>query len=123
EVLQIMANVAVIAVGNWIFSAFLGFIQQSPESFFQFFGFTLAVGIFPVSIHVLLRQNAWQRKYLRQSDRLNSLLKNPSVTPSDVQSIVQLRDENDRVVLEIPASDLIAIESADNYVKVYYLNS
>lgn len=123
EVLQIMANVAIIAIGNWIFSAFLGFIQPSPESFFLFFGFTLAVGIFPVSIHVLLRQNAWQRKYLRQSDRLNSRLKNQAVTPSVAQSIVQLRDENDKVALEIPASDLIAIESADNYVKVYYVNS
>ena len=123
EVLQIMANVAIIAIGNWVFSAFLGFIQPSPESFFLFFGFTLAVGIFPVSIHVLLRQNAWQRKYLRQSDRLNSLLKNPSEKPSITQAIVQLRDENDKIALEIPASDLIAIESADNYVKVYYLNS
>ncbi len=123
EVLQIMANIAIIAIGNWIFSAFLGFIQPSPESFFLFFGFTLAVGIFPVSVHVLLRQNAWQRKYLRQSDQLNSRLQKQPVTTPAEQPMVQLRDENDRVALEIPSGDLVAVESADNYVKVHFFNN
>lgn len=122
EVLQIMANIAIITTGNWIFSAFLGFAEPTAQSFLVYFGFTLAIGVFPVSMHVLWRQNVWQRKYLRQSDELNSLLQNPSENTNAQQPLIQLRDENSRIVLDILPADLIAIESADNYVKVHYLH-
>jgi len=120
EIVQTMANIVLIAVGNWIYSWALGFFDASWYTFIVFLGFTIAVGIIPVSIQVLIRQNSYQRKYSKSSDAINLQIAERTADAHDSRTI-QISDENGKIVLETFPEKIIAAESADNYVKIYSL--
>ncbi len=128
EIAQTMGNIVLIAAGNLGFSVYMGFIDLSAKAFFVFLGFTIAVGLFPVVIGVLLRQNAYQRKYQSQSDKLNEHLaeasrhksSNTQTQPPEARTEVEIRDEYGKPVARLHPADLVAAESADNYVKLYH---
>ncbi len=121
EIAQTMINVLLIALANWIYSAVLGFFEPQIESLLLFLGFTAAIGVFPVSIQVLIRQNAYHRKYSLSSSALNDQLDARDSSPSKPSEFIDLIDENGKSGLRLKPDQLIAIESADNYVKVYHL--
>ncbi|MCA1751378.1 MAG: LytTR family transcriptional regulator, partial [Flavobacteriales bacterium] len=109
----------------------MGFFHLSAITFLVFIGFTLVVGAFPVTVGVLLRQNAYQRQYLAQSELYNTQIdsqhadlqevsvdKNP-VPASTKTAYVKLQEEGSGKPFECPAVALLAIEAADNYVKLH----
>ncbi len=131
EIAHTMGNIVLIAVGNLGYSAYMDFFHLSARAFFIFLGFTIAVGLFPVVIGVLLRQNAYHRKYSDQSDKHNAHLAEAEAKRTEFNDLadgvlekltakLEIRDENGNVVLQLRPEDFIAAESADNYVKVYF---
>lgn len=121
EIIQTMANVVLIAVANWIFSWIMEFFHPTWWSFIVFLGFTISVGILPVSIQVLLRQNIYQSKYSQSSEQINEQLL-AKTFERDVSRMVRIVDENGKTVLESDPEKIVAAVSADNYVKIYFLN-
>lgn len=121
EIAQTMINILLIALVNWIYSASLGFFKPQLDSLLLFLGFTAAIGVFPVSVQVLIRQNAYHRKYSLSSSALNEQLDARESSPSNSSEFIELTDENGKTTLRLKPDQLIAIESADNYVKVNHL--
>jgi hypothetical protein len=117
EVMNTMAIVFLVALGNMLYSNYVGFFSLSFYMLVVFLGITLSVGIFPVLIQVLLRQNALQSKYNTASESINKGIQDSIINP-DPRAIV-LHDEDGREVLTCAVDELIAMESADNYVKIY----
>ena len=120
ELLFMFWIILTIAGANLFLTHFLYEWNLSAGSFFIFLGYTSIVGIFPITILVLL-------KYIR-------LLKKHQITALAIeQEIIQEQRSNDQEtrfikllgdyqneVLELPAQDLIYISAADNYIRAYY---
>jgi hypothetical protein len=119
EVAHTMLNIVVIALGNFLYSAALGFVPVNATVLAVFTGFTMAVGIMPATIHVLIRQNNLQKKYAAGSSALNASIDKEPLTQADEKSLTLLDDEG-REVVRCASSELLVIESMDNYVKIYY---
>lgn len=119
EVAHTMLNIAVIALGNFLYSAALGYVPMNVAVLAVFTGFTMAVGIIPVTIHVLIRQNNLQRKYAVGSSKLNEAIDRGKHTASEPETISLLDDEG-REVVRCSLSALLVIESMDNYLKIFY---
>lgn len=122
EIGQTMATILLIAAGNMLFSVWMGFFSLSATAFFVFLGFTFAVGLFPVAIGILVRQNAYHKKYMAGSAQINRRVERPLNPNAESRTEIAIRDENDRNILSIAASELLAITSADNYIKVFYIS-
>jgi hypothetical protein len=120
EISQIMVNVLLIALANWIFSAALGFFKPDFYSLLQFLVFTAMIGVFPVSIQVLLRQNNYHRRFSESSAAINSQLSGRPAPNNVSQPEIVIVDEYGKPALALGRQVFIAAESADNYVKVYY---
>lgn len=117
EILDTMIVLVLVAFGNVLYSYFIGFFRFNFEILMVFLGFTLAVGIFPVFAQVLIRQNALQKKFIAGSESINEDIEKKVV--SDDMRTVTLRDEDEKDVITCTVDQLIAMESADNYVKIY----
>lgn len=120
EITQIMANVLLIALANWVFSAALGFFKPDLYSLMQFLVFTAIIGVFPVSIQVLIRQNNYHRRFSERSTELNTQLSGRSAAQKPDHRRIVIADEFGKPALELERDALLAAESADNYVKVYF---
>ncbi len=121
EVLQTMGNVLLIAAGNALYSAWLGFYAFSAGLFLLFLGITLAVGFFPVTIMALIKQNGLDKKYRSQSAGINESISHhndAALAPKHAE--LAFCDEELRPVLTTFTQRLVAIESADNYIKIYW---
>lgn len=117
EILNTMVIILLVALGNLIYSSMIGFFRITFEMLLVFLGFTAAVGFFPVLIQVLIRQNALHKRYASGSESINEdLAKKPW---ADDGRMVTLKDEDGKEVITCMADQLIALESADNYVKIY----
>ena len=135
--LQLMASLLVIATGNLLLSAWLGFFPLTLEQYFRFVGITLAVGIFPGAASFLFAQNVLMRKYLSEAITLNRQLHapppfTPANPPKSAVSVPEaaaerkgkewlvFNDEEGRLALQLAATDLLCLAAADNYTQVYY---
>lgn len=119
ELLHTFAIVLLVATGNFLFSSYLQFFDFSFRAFVLFVGFTMAVGIFPVLIQVLLRQNIHQKRNLHKSDLLNDRIQNAGLAIPRPE-VVQIQNEEGGIELSLDPATIIAFESSDNYVSVFY---
>jgi len=118
EIIQSMGNVLLIAVGNFLLSCYLGFFPWSFHTFLLFVGFTFAIGIIPVSIQALIRQNIYHRQNARAVVGDNQIIaERQSRTPA--ASTVRISGEDGKVAFEDSASEVLAIESSGNYIEIH----
>jgi hypothetical protein len=118
EVANTLGVIFLVTLGNVIYSEQMGFFQLSFQTLIVFLGFTLAVGVFPISIQVLIRQNRLQKQYGSGSETINSGIEQKQIKKTTRS--LRLKDEEGKEALACDADDLVAFESADNYVKIYY---
>jgi len=134
EILLILTVLLFIAAGNLFYGRLLGIMPLSVNAYVMVFAFTLAVGIFPVSIHVVLRHNQLLKFTLQQTEALNLQLQQqhqPADTAkhfeNDLQpaaeilpAALQFIAENEKDTFRISADQLLYIESADNYSNIVF---
>jgi hypothetical protein len=136
-------NFGTVAVGNFLFTAALGYADFSGLNLFYFVLVTLAVGIIPVTGFVLLDYLRLMRLHLKEAQRLTALIPHPAVHANSVEmappasadkeatiptseltrQLISLTEENGREALRLPASDLLALLTADNYVEAFCLRN
>jgi hypothetical protein len=117
-----LVNIAVIGLANAVFTHLMGFHVFTFTGLLQFEAITLAVGIFPVGIGILLNEARLSRKYSRNSDQLNfSLSQHQLQNQQEAEELaITLFSDQPAETLVLPAKDLFYIKSADNYVEIYY---
>lgn len=123
EFLHTILVILLITAGNILYSVQINFYSFSFELAVRFFGITLAIAIFPVSLQILIRQNIYQKKYLKRAMKLNDRIIPPSNIEEKEVTQFHLKDEEGKVMLELSERELLAVESADNYAKVYFLKN
>jgi len=118
EILQTMSNVLLIAIGNFLLSCYLNFFSWSIDTFVLFVGFTFAIGIIPVTIQALVRQNIHHRRNAKAGSDDNRVIADRKA-PSDSRFLIKISREDDEADFQAKAEDILAVESCGNYIEIH----
>jgi hypothetical protein len=123
ELTWTMLNVLIIGIANTAVTIGAGLASLTWSSVFYFQLYTILVGIFPVTVSVLLKQAILQRRYEKKSEEINEQIRHTHHEPvaSPVSSIITIPSDTAGENLELDLSDLCFVRSSDNYIEVYYL--
>lgn len=113
-----------IAIGNWLLTHFLYKNNLSWHNLFNFLWITLVVGIFPLWLNVLLKQQRLLKKYQTGASQLEAQLTQPVSTPqtkTQVPEQIVFTSENGKEQFMVPPGEIRYITAADNYVRIYFI--
>lgn len=120
EILITLAAILFIAFLNLLYSYLLGFFHLNFLNFVIFIGITLALGIFPVTISILLTYNYALNKHQRTASIYTAGLNDPSNQKSNTATErLILNDENGELLGNWKVDNILRIEAAQNYIEVY----
>ncbi|MGB6037571.1 MAG: LytTR family DNA-binding domain-containing protein [Cryomorphaceae bacterium] len=118
EIVHSMGNVLLISVGNFLLSCYLDFFPWSVNTFLLFVGFTFAIGIIPVAIQALIRQNIYHRQNAKAVIDDNRIIaERQKRTPA--ASTIRISGEDGEEAFLASVDDVLAIESSGNYIEIH----
>lgn len=123
EIAWSFISISVIGFCNFYYSTLIGLAHFNISNLLLLELYTFAIGFFPVTVYILIKQKILEQQYNKASIHLNQelALKNKTVKYSNSESIIHIDSENIGEELKIEISNLIYIQSADNYINIYYL--
>lgn len=126
ELLMMLWQIISVSLVNFALMHFLYGNVFSWNSIIITLGITAAVGIFPVTLIVMLKQQMLLKKYAygaaKLEDQLSAANKEKAVGPTG-DTMLHLAGDNLNEQLYIPVHNLRFITSADNYIKVHFLEN
>jgi NADH:ubiquinone oxidoreductase subunit K len=122
-------NIFSIAIANGFYTVILGFEMLNVQTFAIFLFYTMAVAVFPISIYILINQFKLNQKFEIKSIELNQSLskelnirKTENISDSEIKQIT-LSSENQKEAITLNVTDLLFLQSSENYVEVHYLKN
>jgi DNA-binding LytR/AlgR family response regulator len=115
-----------VAVVNYLLFPVLFNIALTWDSFFRAVGITLSVGLLPIIIYTLYKQNRWLQLFRKEAGELQRHLdekKNQEAekkSPYGNEEEITITGEGQREKLSVRESELVYIEASSNYMKVYF---
>jgi hypothetical protein len=129
EILSTLFILAIIGMGNAIFSASVGIAQLNLETILWFEIYTVLVGIFPTITTVLIKEKMMSKKFEEGSEEINKMIEPPhkaikNTIPLPVTYAISLLlpSDNGKEDLQLKTDDFLFVRAADNYAEVYFLN-
>ncbi|WP_128547124.1 LytR/AlgR family response regulator transcription factor [Larkinella soli] len=118
EIGWVSINMLLIGLANYVYLKELIHTPGYGPDLLPMVLITFLIGLFPTAGSVVLNYIVQLKKYSRSAAELP--LHEPT-TPGPGAPMLTLTAENEKDVLRIAASDLLFIESSDNYCTVYFL--
>ena len=124
EIFYASLNVTSIGVLNYLYTVGTTNLNGGLMNFVWFIGITFIIGLFPISILVLIKERRQRSSYAAASAELSAELHpaQPNAHPRSEEKITihsaNVSDDD----LVIAESALRFIRSADNYAEVHYVN-
>ncbi len=125
ELIHMCWHLVPVAIGNWLLTHWLYKNSLSWHNLFSFLWITLVVGIFPLWLNVLLKQQRLLKKYQAGASQLQEQLNHPApqtTTPVVPEQIVFI-SENGKEQVSLPPGEIRYITAADNYVRIYFIKN
>ena len=127
EIFWTMCNLSIIGLGNYLLFIFLwGNISKGLHSMLYFQLYTWSLGIIPVTIYTLIKERSAYRQFNSEAEWIDTHMPTGSTSSTSklfTDESITLTSTTSEGNLQIMLSDLLAIQSADNYVEVYYLKA
>ena len=121
EISFIVLNIAIIALLNYLYNSIVGYGFSEQHSIVYFVLFTVAVGLFPVVFLVFVTELLLSRKHQKTASEITSKMQFEKEDEyNDVATDIELVSESINEKFSINISDLIFIQSEDNYCKLYF---
>jgi hypothetical protein len=123
EIVSLMLNVTTIGVLNYLYTVSATNLPGGWMNLLWFIGITFVIGLFPISILVLMKERRERTGYESSSAQLTAELHpaQPNAHPRSEEKTITISSANvgddDLVIAE---SALRFIRSADNYAEVHY---
>lgn len=123
EFLHMCWHLVPISFGNWLLTHWLYGAPLSWHNLFSFFWITFVVGIFPLWLNILLKQQRLLRKYQVGAHRLDEQLKQPEPQPKPTvqPAAIVFTSDNGKEQFSVSPNSIRYITSADNYVRIFYV--
>jgi len=110
-----------IGLGNYIYSVMvIPAIHKSFQSVLIFQGFTLAIGIFPVTLITVITHTVLLKINLQSALKLKENIYPESKAKDQGERALELTNENGKDRLKVFLDSLVFIESAGNYITIYW---
>ena len=123
EMLWIAWILFTIGLGNFLYTKLVfNFPDSYLLGFLQFQLYTLAVGIFPVIVIVILNYNKRLRTNLELAGRMDRELKEHEKVFSGKLTNISIPAENKKDSLQVSLNDLLFLQSEGNYISIFYKN-
>jgi len=141
EVILTLIIIATIATANTLAGSFFWKVPLSLSNWLRMIFYTAIIGIAPASVSILLNQARLLKKYRKEVSRINNNLHPIKAEPiigfgagaEEVRdyheekptgpTLITIEAENEKDNLVIAAHTFLAASSADNYVKVFFLDN
>jgi len=134
EIVSILIVLSLIALGNLFYGRMLGIIPITLKGYLIALVVTCVIGVFPITIHVIRKHNRLLKINLEKTIELNKQLAHNSVpnpeTPGSPEqkeisqnNKITLIAENEKDTVNLLPSQLLFIESADNYSNIVFLEN
>lgn len=130
QIINMTAIVVLVGLVNYLLSPLLFNTKLSWKNVFYYQGIAISVGLLPIIIYTLYKQNHWLHQFKQEASALQRKLEAKKGNESDTtQSSTSPADTNDHITFEgdnqaekktIDANHLIYIEAASNYIKLYF---
>ena len=123
ELLMQVSTVALIGVGNFFYTASLGYAHWSMANVFGFLFYTFIIGIFPITLGVLATQIRLLKRHEETSHVINDSIDRQQLPGegNKPEGQVHLVNEEGKSELSLAVSALLFLAAADNYVEVHYV--
>lgn len=114
--------ITVLFVITTIIFSLIAVINRSEGPSFQLFIIigirTLAIGIFPIILMVLVEQYRHLRSQLRSAKAMTNQISNP--TPTSGRQTIAFPAENGKIAVQLAPEAIIYLRSDGNYLEVHY---
>ena len=124
ELLHMCWQIVSIAMGNLLLTHWLYNTSLSWHNLFMFLWITLAVGIFPLWLNILFKQQRLLKKYQAGAASIDRQLHEPNAVTenkTDLPAAITFTSESGKEQVTIEINDIRFISSADNYVRIFYV--
>lgn len=122
EIFWASMHIVVIGFFNALFALSIGMGEFSFPFLLLFLSFTFMLGIFPITISVLITEARLNRKYRAESGTINSGIKEHPIIENQ-QGEVILQSDNKDEDLTLHPDEILLLAAADNYVEVVFLKN
>ncbi len=121
QILWILWILFTTGLGNYVYSIiiFPG-MARSIHNLLIFQGFTLIVGIFPVTIITIITHNYLLKKNLQLASMINRTIAGEQTQLYPSEQDIEIRAEGGRDRIIIPVDSILFIESVGNYIEVHW---
>jgi hypothetical protein len=128
EFFLVLTTIVSIAFGNMFYSVWVGGNEFGFSSFFGFLIAVMMLGFFPVMASILLKFNRFKALNEKEALELDENLqyfqqKNPTeltLATTTENEQIELIAENEKDTIYLIVSDLVYIETADNYANIVF---
>lgn len=119
ELFLVSATISLVALANLFYTVLIGISRLSWLNMGWFFFYTWTVGVFPVSLMILLRQQRSERYYQEASEQLNRRMA-PASSLARGEGQWRLDSQNQGESLLLSREELLFVRAADNYLEVHF---
>lgn len=123
EILSSLAIISLIGYGNLIFAHFFYGQPLTGQVVWFWQKATFLIGLFPVLFMAYTKQHLLQKKFSAAAESLNVKIEShqpPAGPPAGTGPAITLSGDNQNETLTLPAGQILYLEAADNYVRVFY---
>lgn len=120
QLVFIMFQFLCIGIANYTLFTIMKLVDFRVDAFLKFMMITISSGVTPVIVLVLFEQNRLLKKNLENAAVINQQMK---INKENliVEKSITIKSISTKQEIILLSSQLLAIESMDNYVKVYIL--
>jgi hypothetical protein len=121
---QYFAMLVLIALGNMLYTNMIGISKMSFPMLLVWVGIVGLVAIFPITAGVLLRYERYIKLNQKEAEVLDKELQHfqREHSPTPAEQLV-FASENEKDTLKLSTTELLFIESADNYSNFVWLQN
>lgn len=120
QILYLLVSFFLALVACYLYHSWFFEIDLKWGDLLSFSVMNSTIVVFPLSAYVMISYIRLLKRYQTGAARFNAQRGIPKDTPAPSMPIVQLKDEQDKVQLELPADALFFLQSSLNYVEVYF---
>jgi len=122
EILFLLWILFTVGLGNLLYSSLTMGFTLTTGNLLIFQAYTLAVGIIPVTVLTMIKQNYLNRKNRESARVITSSIKEHQIYHG-MEREIRISSENEKEYAVMAVQDLLFIKSDGNYITVGYLKS
>jgi DNA-binding LytR/AlgR family response regulator len=139
EIIFLLVLILVIAMGNVLLTGYVFKVKLTTTFVFAIIKYTLAIGITPILLSVLLKQQSLLSKYSKEAKQIKEILVAPPVEtkkevveekieeqyiPETIQlATIIIKGTNAIEKLELISNQFLYAEASDNYTTIHYIEN